>query len=88
MDKAAAYPYPAFDGRGAEHRNRAIPETGRRETLGYEIRIRFFPGAKKEASELFTRLGWPHEQVDWMRLERIVAPEGEERVFEASRSRA
>jgi transposase len=58
-----------------------------RETLGYEIVIRFFPGSGREAHDLFTRLGWPDEQVAWMRLDRVVVPQGEERVREAGRSR-
>jgi hypothetical protein len=59
-----------------------------RETVGFEIVIRFFPGSEKEAHDFFLRLGWPDEQAQWLRLDRIVVPEGEARVTEASRGRS
>lgn len=60
---------------------------GQRETVGFEIVIRFYPGAESEAYEFFNRLGWPDEQCDWVHLYRVVVPEGEDRVRESARSR-
>lgn len=57
-----------------------------RETIGYEVVIRFFPGAPVEAHRFFNALEWDN-QVDWMRLDRVVIPHGEDRVHEATRAR-
>lgn len=49
-----------------------------RETVAYEVVVRFYPGAEKEACELARLIGVP-EQARWTRVDRITVPEGEAR---------
>lgn len=60
------------------------PPDARRDTLGFEVVVRFYPGAESEAYEFARELRMP-EQATSIRLLRIVAPLGEERIQEMSR---
>jgi hypothetical protein len=73
---------------GPDNRHADVAAQDQREVVGYEVVVRFFPGSGVEAHRYWTQLGWPDDQVQWVRLDRIVVPDGEERVREGLRSRS
>lgn len=56
-------------------------------TVGFEVSVRFYPGAEREAYEFARSLSLP-EQAEWVRLERLVTPAGFEREQELVRGRS
>jgi hypothetical protein len=61
-----------------------LPARDLRETVAFEVVVRFYPGAEREAHEFYDDLRAPDE-CPWIRLDRIVVPDGEERLGEAVR---